>query len=137
MRQLVTGGVLVIVCSICAFALGAGGGARTPGTKGPMLAHNVYFALKDNSADAKNKLVAACKKYLSKHPGEVFFAAGTLATELDRPVNDRDFDVALHIVFVDRASHDKYQDAPRHKQFIDENKDNWKKVRVFDSVVGQ
>ena len=102
-----------------------------------MLAHNVYFALKDNSAAAKAKLVAACKKYLSKHPGTVFFAAGTLTEDLNRPVNDRDFDVALHIVFKDRAAHDKYQDAPRHQQFIDENKDNWKKVRVFDSNVEQ
>ncbi|HEY7158963.1 MAG TPA: Dabb family protein, partial [Gemmataceae bacterium] len=69
--------------------------------------------------------------------GEVFFAAGTLAEDLDRPVNDRDFDVGLHIVFKDKASHDKYQDAKRHKEFIEENKDNWKKVRVFDSVVGK
>src|SRR5262245_40791363 len=76
-----------------------------------MLSHDVYFSLKDNSADAKKKLVAACKKYLSKHPGTVFFAAGTLAEELKRPVNDVDFDVALHIVFKDKASHDKYQDA--------------------------
>ncbi len=135
MRQLLTGGVLLVVCSVCAFALGAGGGGKKVGGKGPMLAHNVYFSLKDNSPDAKNKLVAACQKYLSKHPGEVFFAAGILAADLDRPVNDRDFDVALHIVFADRAAHDKYQDAPRHKQFIDENKDNWKKVRVFDSLV--
>jgi len=29
---------------------------------------------------AKEKLVAACKKYLTKHPGEVFFAAGTSPT---------------------------------------------------------
>ena len=107
------------------------------GKGGPMLAHMVYFTLKDNSADAKEKLVAACKKYLSKHPGEVFFAAGTLAEDLNRPVNDRDFDVALHIVFQDRKAHDQYQDAPRHQQFIDENKDNWKKVRVFDSLAQQ
>ena len=100
------------------------------------LAHIVYFALKNNSAQAKQKLVDACKKYLSKHPGEVFFAAGTRAEDLTREVNDRDFDVSLHIVFKDKAAHDKYQDAKRHKQFIAENKDNWKKVRVFDSVVG-
>jgi hypothetical protein len=105
------------------------------GKKGPMLAHMVFFSLKDNSADAKKKLVAACDKYLSKHAGEVFYATGTRCEDLDRPVNDKDFDVALHIVFADRAAHDKYQDAPRHKQFIDENKDNWKKVRVFDSVI--
>src|SRR5256885_5436819 len=50
-------------------------------------------------------------------------------------VNDREFDVALHLVFKDKAAHDKYQDHPRHAKFIEENKGNWKKVRVFDSVV--
>ncbi len=100
-----------------------------------MLAHNVYFALKDSSPAARQRLLAACKKYLSGHPGTVFFAAGGLAEELKREVNDRDFDVGLHIVFTDQAAHDRYQDAPAHHQFIAENKDNWKKVRVFDSVV--
>lgn len=108
--------------------------AEAAAAAGPMLVHDVYFSLKDNSAEAKQKLVAACKKYLTKHDGEVFFAAGTLAEDLNRPVNDRDFDVALHIVFQDRAAHDRYQEAERHKQFIEENKDNWKKVRVFDSL---
>lgn len=102
-----------------------------------MLAHNVYFALKDSSEAAVGRLLAACKKYLTPHPGIVFFACGTLAQELNREVNDRYFDVALHIVFADQAAHDKYQDAPLHHQFIAENKDNWKNVRVFDSTVDQ
>jgi hypothetical protein len=100
-----------------------------------MLAHNVYFSLKDNSPIARQRLIAACNKYLTKHPGTVFFATGVLADALRREVNDRDFDVGLHIVFNDQAAHDRYQDAPAHLQFIAENKDNWKKVRVFDSVV--
>ena len=100
-----------------------------------MLSHDVYFSLKDNSADAKKKLVSACKKYLSGHEGEVFFAAGTLAESLKREVNDLGFDVALHIVFKDMESQEKYQVAKRHVQFIGEGKDNWKKVRVFDSLV--
>jgi Stress responsive A/B Barrel Domain len=100
-----------------------------------MLAHNVFFSLKDNSPAARQKLVAACKKYLSKHPGTVSFAAGILADALNREVNDRDFDVGLHIIFTDQAAHDRYQDAPDHDKFIAENKENWKKVRVFDSVV--
>jgi carbonic anhydrase len=103
----------------------------------PMLAHMVYFSLNDNSAEARDKLVAACRRHLSGHEGTVFFAAGTLAGEFDRPVNDRDFDVALHVVFKDKAAHDQYQIAPRHLQFIEENKANWKKVRVFDSYVAQ
>jgi Stress responsive A/B Barrel Domain len=102
-----------------------------------MLAHNVYFALKDNSPAARQKLLDACSKYLTPHPGIGFFACGTLADELNRPVNDRDFDVGLHIVFIDQAAHDRYQDAPLHHQFVAENKENWKKVRVFDSVVEQ
>ncbi len=108
------------------------------GKKGEtMLSHDVYFTLKDNSAKAKQELVHACQKYLSKHPGEKFFAASVRAEEYKREVNDQDFDVALHIVFSDTAAHDKYQDAERHKQFIAEQKANWKKVRVFDSLVTQ
>jgi len=79
--------------------------------------------------------VDACKKYLTGHPGEVSFAAGTLAEALDRPVNVRDWDVALHIVFKTKADHDRYQDAERHLGFIEENKGNWKTVRVFDSEI--
>lgn len=101
----------------------------------PQLAHMVFFTLKDKSPEARQKLVGACKKYLSKHPGTVYFSAGTLCKELDRPVNDREFDVALHLVFKNKADHDRYQDAALHLQFIEENKDNWMKVRVFDSVV--
>ena len=122
---------------LCFAASGTPAEAGGDKGKGNQLAHNVYFSLKDNSPDAKQKLVAACKKYLSKHEGIVFFAAGTRTKELDREVNDRDFDVALHIVFVGQAAHDKYQDAPDHHKFIDENKDNWKKVRVFDSTVSR
>jgi Stress responsive A/B Barrel Domain len=101
----------------------------------PQLAHDVYFALKDNSGEAKHKMIAACKQYLAKHPGEIFFATGTRAEDLNRAVNDRDFDIALHIVFRNKQAHDHYQEAARHKQFISENQDNWKKVRVFDSLV--
>jgi hypothetical protein len=99
------------------------------------LSHDVFFSLNDASPAARDALVAACKKYLTGHEGVVAFSAGVLAAELDRPVNDRDFDVALHMVFDGKASHDKYQEAPRHKQFIEEQQKNWKKVRVFDSLV--
>jgi hypothetical protein len=99
-----------------------------------MLVHNVYFALKDKSDVAVQKMLAACRKYLTQHPGTVFFACGTLAKELNRPVNVRDFDIALHVVFDTQAAHDAYQVAPRHEQFIEENKSNWTQVRVFDSV---
>lgn len=98
-----------------------------------MLSHDVYFTLKDDSPKAREALVAGCKKYLSKHPGIVWFAAGALVEEHEREVNDRNFDVALHIVFKDKASHDKYQVADDHHKFIEEFEENWESVRVFDS----
>jgi hypothetical protein len=107
--------------------------AEAPKEAQQMLSHDVYFSLKDNSPEAKQKLVAACKKYLTGHPGAVRFAVGLRAEEMKREVNDRDFDVALHVAFKDKAAHDQYAESERHQTFIKETKDNWKKVRVFDS----
>jgi hypothetical protein len=112
-------------------------GAVVAAAAEPMVAHNVFFSLNDNSDAAKQKLVADCKKYLSGHPGTVSFAAGTMAKDLDRPVNDRDFDVSLHLLFKTKADQDAYQKAQAHLTFIAENQATWKKVRVFDSYVGQ
>ncbi|MFM1904668.1 MAG: hypothetical protein RLZZ440_2568 [Planctomycetota bacterium] len=100
-----------------------------------MLSHAVYFTLKDRTPEAAAALVAACRTHLTDHPGEVFFSAGTCAADYDRAVNDRDWDVALTIVFESRAAHDTYQTAPRHTQFIAENAPSWAKVRVFDADV--
>lgn len=100
-----------------------------------MLSHDVYFTLLDPSEASIQLLVDACHRYLKEHPGVVFFAAGGLVEELARPVNDRDFHVALHVVFEDKAAHDAYQTAAAHVQFIEENKPTWKQVRVFDSYV--
>ena len=100
-----------------------------------MLAHNVFFSLHDKSPEAKAKLINSAKMHLTNHAGVLFFAVGELAAELNRPVNDQDFDVALHIVFANKADHDLYQDAPRHHKFIEESKAGWAKVRVFLTLI--
>ncbi len=112
-------------------------GDKKGGKKGPQLAHMVFFSLKDKSSKAKRQLVELCNKYLSKHPGTVYYSAGVIVTELDRKVNVQDWDVSLHLVFQNKDYHDQYQTAKRHLQFIKEGKDNWAKVRVFDSYVGK
>ena len=111
-------------------------GPAEPADTARVLAHDVYFSLKDASPEAKQKLVAACQQYLAGHEGTVFFAAGVRAEELAREVNDTGYDVSLHVYFRDKAAHDAYQEHPRHKQFIAEMNANWKTVRVFDSWVG-
>ena len=105
----------------------------SPPTTG-LLVHNVFFTLKDSTPAARRALVDACHKYLAGHEGTVHFSAGAIADDLARDVNDREFDVALHLVFKDKAAHDTYQTHPRHLKFISENEGNWAKVRVFDVV---
>ena len=99
------------------------------------LAHNVFFQLKDGSPANVQALVDACHKYLNVQAGIVFFAAGPLVPELNRPVNVLDWHVGLHLVFESKAAHDAYQADATHQRFIDENKPTWASVRVFDSWV--
>ncbi len=100
-------------------------------------AHDVFFTLKDSSPAQCQTLVRECFDYLKGHDGIVGFSAGTRAEGCERDVNDVQFHVSLHIVFVDRRSHDAYQSAPRHREFAARNKANWSRVRVFDSTVDQ
>ena len=102
-----------------------GAAAQAPG---PAVGHMVFFELKEGTKEAKEKLVAACKEHLSGHEGTLYFSAGTIAEDLRRDVNDLDFHVALHLVFDSKQAHDRYQDHPRHKKFIEESKDGWKRV---------
>jgi hypothetical protein len=97
------------------------------------LAHMVYFTLAEDTAENRRQLIAGCQQYLSGHDGTVYFSVGAIAADLDRDVNDQQFDVALHIVFADRGAHDRYQTDRRHLQFIDQYQSLWSKVRVFDS----
>lgn len=101
----------------------------------PQLAHMVFFTLAEDTEENRDKLVAACQEYLSDHEGTVYFSVGVINEDLDREVNDRDFDVALHLVFANPKAHDTYQNHPRHLKFIEENKDLWSTVRVFDSNI--
>lgn len=96
------------------------------------LAHQVFFKLNNRDEATVEALVNACQKYLTGHEGILDFAVGVREPRYDRPVN-ADYDVALHVVFDNQASHDAYQVAPRHLEFIEEQKSNWDVVQVFDS----
>jgi hypothetical protein len=104
-------------------------------SKSAPLAHIVFFTLADSSDANRSKLVEGCKKYLDQHEGCVYFGVGVNAPEYAREVNDRDYDVALHIVFETARHQDVYQTHPRHMKFVEKCKGLWKKVRVFDSTL--
>ena len=98
-----------------------------------MLSPAVYFTLRDPSPAAVSKLVESCKTHLSGHPGCLAFSVGTRAPQYDREVNDKDYHVAIDLVFDSHSSHDTYQQAERHTQFIAKNAETWAKVRVCDT----
>lgn len=97
------------------------------------LSHIVFFTLKDKAEPTVAAFLASCREHLSGHRGEAFFAVGTRNPELNREVNDQEFDVGLHVIFESREAHDAYQVSPRHVAFIEQNKANWERVRVFDT----
>lgn len=107
--------------------------AAAEAKSGELVVHNVYFTLLESTPANREKLVADCRKYLVNHPGVAYFACGTVVPDLDREVNVRDWDVGLHIIFENRAAHDRYQTAPDHLKFIELNRPTWKQVRVFDT----
>ncbi len=98
----------------------------------PQLSHNVFFTLKERTDESAKKLVDGCAKHLTDHEGVLYFSVGTRAKDFTRDVNDTEFDVALVMVFRNKEAHDKYQTHERHAKFIEENKDLWESVRVFD-----
>lgn len=97
--------------------------------------HTVYFWFKDGVTDEqkedfrKNGLAA-----LAKAPTihKVFYGppAGT-----PREVVDNSYDFAWICHFKDTAAQDAYQVEPIHLKFIEDYKDLWERVQVYDNLV--
>ena len=103
---------------------------------GPMIGHMVYFTLKERTPAAREAFAQSTRDLLGGLDGLAFFAVGTLPDQPFEPaVNDREFDIALQVVFLDKAAHSAYIKHPKHDEFVKVNKDKWAKVRVFDSVI--
>jgi hypothetical protein len=117
---------------VCSALLLAGCRTLAPSAAEGTFVHSVYFTLREDTPQTRAAFVAACDELLAID-GVVQLIAGERDPELARDVNDVDFDVALHIVFSDRAAHDAYQPHPVHQRLIAENRANWERVRVFDS----
>jgi Stress responsive A/B Barrel Domain len=137
-RRIVVRNVLVglaLFALVASFALDAA--ARLVERAEPQLAHMVFFALKDHSRESRERFVASCDKYLSDQEGTVYYSVGSIAEDKDveEPVSVKDFDVALHVVFENKAAKARYLASDRHKKFVDENRESFTGVRVFDSFL--
>ena len=97
-----------------------------------IVGHTVYFSLKDPSRENIDKLLAACRKYSSKHDGMILFACGERREEAATPISDKEFQVSQVLIFKNREARDKYFKSEGRKQFVAEGRPFWSKVRVFE-----
>lgn len=97
-----------------------------------MFSHVVIFWTDPAQPDAADQLLAGCNHYLRDIPGTVFFHVGKMVPS-HRPVVDQSYQVALNVVFTDKAAQDAYQVHPAHVEFVEKVfKRFCQKVQIFD-----
>lgn len=98
-----------------------------------MMAHIVYFWAKpDLSATDKQKFEAGLSSLLKIKSLKNGYIGKPSATEA-RDVVDNSYNYSLMLFFDDVKGHDAYQIDPIHLKFVEENKQYWTKVIVYDS----
>lgn len=98
-----------------------------------MFIHHVYFWLKNaNSDEDRRKLIEGLEK-LTKVKTIKMFHIGKPA-DTNRDVIDTSYSISWMLVFENKEDQDSYQVDPIHLKFVEECKDLWQKVVVYDSV---
>ncbi len=98
-----------------------------------MLQHNVYFYLKEDLTEAQIETFEKGINTLVDIDELVEGFVGVPGKTAPRPVVDTKYAYALSTVFEDVAQHDRYQQHPIHQKFINECKEFWVEVKVFDA----
>lgn len=97
-----------------------------------MFSHVVIFWTDPAQPSATEELLAGAEKYLRGIPGTLFFHVGKMVGS-HRPVVDQSYQVALNLVFTDKAAQDAYQVHPLHVEFVEKVfKRVCKKAVIYD-----
>lgn len=97
-------------------------------------AHVVLFWLKNpDSQEDREKFEASVGKFIKSSR---FVRSMHLGKPADtrRPVIDASYSYCMIVTFDSKEEQDEYQAEPVHQLFIEESKDLWEKVTVYDSV---
>jgi hypothetical protein len=102
-------------------------------SKKKMMTHIVYFWAKPNlSATDKQKFETGLGSLLKIKSLKNGYVGKPAATDA-RDVVDNSYDYSLILFFDDVKAHDAYQIDPIHLKFVEENKQYWTRVVVYDS----
>jgi len=83
-----------------------------------MFSHVVIFWTKTDVPNATEQLLAGAEQYLKPCPGVLHYHCGKMACS-HRDVVDQSYQVALNLIFEDRAMQDAYQTHPLHVEFVE------------------
>ena len=103
----------------------------------PGLIHSVFFWLNENISDADKKAFLEGVNSLRNVSTVKNCYIGPPASTEARGVVDNSYSYALIVHFDDVAGHDSYQGDPIHLKFVEDHKDKWTKVVVYDNVLGE
>ena len=97
-----------------------------------MFSHVVIFWTQPDVPNATEQLLAGAEKYLKPCPGVLHYHCGQMAGS-HRDVVDQSYQVALNLVFEDKATQDAYQTHPMHMEFVEKVfKTYCERVVVYD-----
>ena len=97
-----------------------------------MFVHMVFFWLKDEYNEEQRAAFRKGVESLLTCPSVSTGYVGTPAST-NRPIIDRSYDLSLVVVLEGLPEHDAYQVDPIHLKFVEEFKDYWEKVVIYDA----
>ena len=98
-----------------------------------MLSHHVLFWLKETTTEVQKKAFRASLETLKGVTSVRSFHVGVPST-ISRAVVDTTYTFSLLLSFDDLAGHDEYQVDPLHKAFLDEFRETFEKVVIYDAI---
>jgi hypothetical protein len=94
--------------------------------------HIVIFWTDPAQPNAADDLIAGANQYLKDIPGVLQFHIGKMSPS-PRPVVEQSYQVALNLIFPNKAAEQAYQVHPRHIEFVERVfKRTCKKVVIYD-----
>lgn len=97
-----------------------------------MIAHHVLFWLKADTTEAQKEAFLAGLKSLENIEVVKSFHIGVPAP-IERAVVDTTYTFSLLLFFEDLAAHDVYQIHATHKAFLDQFRELFEKVIIYDA----
>jgi len=101
--------------------------------EGPLVHHVFFWMANPASAADREKLLLGLRS-LAKIDTIRSMRIGVPAATPARDVVDASYHFSLLLTFDDVHGHENYQSHPVHTQFVNNHKDLWARVVVYDSV---